>query len=162
MGVCESKERKGGGHDQGSFLDTFLNPPLSHCPTIGFVHGLLHNQSVLTYVGYNQPLEAVDGKKATKVIAFVTTTALHLRLVRVRGMNSFTHLCHHFCLFLSFSLSFFLLSPPPTPPTTHSHPQPPTMPLVRIVSLEQVATVLDSIDMEAILTSQAQAFHAYR
>ncbi|KAF9383403.1 hypothetical protein CPB97_006493 [Podila verticillata] len=35
------------------------------------------------------------------------------------------------------------------------------MPLVRIVSFEQVATVLDSIDMEAILTSQAQAFHAY-
>lgn len=42
-------------------------------------------------------------------------------------------------------------------------PQPPTkMPPVRILSFEQVATVLDRIDKEAILTSQAQAFHAYR
>lgn len=36
------------------------------------------------------------------------------------------------------------------------------MPPVRILSFEQVAAVLDRIDKEAILTSQAQAFHAYR
>ncbi|KAF9292743.1 hypothetical protein BGZ74_000184 [Mortierella antarctica] len=35
------------------------------------------------------------------------------------------------------------------------------MPPVRILSFEQVAAVLDRIDKETILTSQAQAFHAY-
>lgn len=36
------------------------------------------------------------------------------------------------------------------------------MPPVRVLSLEHVAAVLKDIDIEDILTSQAQAFHAYR
>ncbi|KAF8933020.1 hypothetical protein EDD21DRAFT_415139 [Dissophora ornata] len=35
------------------------------------------------------------------------------------------------------------------------------MPSIRVVSLEQVATILDGINFEDILTSQAKAFHAY-